>query len=30
LFRPDQHICARWSQFNAAQLVQSLKKALMQ
>ena len=30
LFRPDQHICARWSQFNAVQLVQSLKKALMQ
>lgn len=30
LFRPDQHICARWSQFNASQLVQSLKKALMQ
>ena len=30
LFRPDQHICARWSQLNAAQLVQSLKKALMQ
>jgi len=30
LFRPDQHICARWSQLNAAQIGQSLKKALMQ
>jgi 3-(3-hydroxy-phenyl)propionate hydroxylase len=29
LFRPDQHICARWAQLNAAQLAQSLKKALM-
>jgi 3-(3-hydroxy-phenyl)propionate hydroxylase len=30
LFRPDQHICARWAQLNAEQLIQSLKKALMQ
>jgi 3-(3-hydroxy-phenyl)propionate hydroxylase len=30
LFRPDQHICARWAQLNAEQLMQSLKKALMQ
>ena len=30
LFRPDQHICARWTQLNAEQLTQSLKKALMQ
>jgi 3-(3-hydroxy-phenyl)propionate hydroxylase len=30
LFRPNQHICARWSQLNAAQIGQSLKKALMQ
>ena len=30
LFRPDQHICARWTQLNAAQITQSLKKALMQ
>ena len=30
LFRPDQHICARWTKLDAAQLTQSLKKALMQ
>jgi 3-(3-hydroxy-phenyl)propionate hydroxylase len=30
LFRPDQHICARWTKLDAPQLTQSLKKALMQ
>jgi 3-(3-hydroxy-phenyl)propionate hydroxylase len=30
LFRPDQHICARWHKLDAARLLQSLQVALMQ
>ena len=30
LFRPDQHICARWQQLDAARLLQSLQVACMQ
>ncbi|MEN9996184.1 MAG: 3-(3-hydroxy-phenyl)propionate/3-hydroxycinnamic acid hydroxylase [Pseudomonadota bacterium] len=30
LFRPDQHICARWQQLDAARLQQSLQVACMQ
>jgi 3-(3-hydroxy-phenyl)propionate hydroxylase len=30
LFRPDQHICARWLKVDAARLQQSLQVALMQ
>jgi 3-(3-hydroxy-phenyl)propionate hydroxylase len=30
LFRPDQHVCARWLQLDASRFVQSLHKALMQ
>jgi 3-(3-hydroxy-phenyl)propionate hydroxylase len=30
LFRPDQHVCARWQLLDAAQLTLSLEKALMQ
>jgi 3-(3-hydroxy-phenyl)propionate hydroxylase len=29
LFRPDQHICARWLQLDAARLTQSLQVACM-
>jgi 3-(3-hydroxy-phenyl)propionate hydroxylase len=30
LFRPDQHVCARWLQLDAARLLSSLQLALMQ
>jgi len=30
LFRPDQHVCARWLQVDAARLLSSLQLALMQ
>jgi len=30
LFRPDQHICARWQQLDAARLLKSLQVACMQ
>jgi 3-(3-hydroxy-phenyl)propionate hydroxylase len=30
LFRPDQHVCARWRQLDATRLLSSLQLALMQ
>jgi 3-(3-hydroxy-phenyl)propionate hydroxylase len=30
LFRPDQHVCARWLQLDAARLLSSLQLASMQ